>query len=207
MSTENKTYEVSALEQKNAARAAHFAIITEKCAHIMSTCMNVQSEAIEIANLSRECGLEIRAALDKEQLKFEYFEGFFRAHAAELPEWFTSNSARKFLACYDKHPEPITDFKTALHVMEEVTFFSLGLMEEPTRALVQTAVGRAPLEVLVGIWSKQDELLARFKEQLSPDRWTPSIWQTIAAATKSAAELNSRAELELRRRQAPHNSE
>jgi hypothetical protein len=185
------SYENSIVEQKTAAVGSYFTIIQDKAIALREIGEDMKSNAINAANLTRECGQAYQAAMDKRQMKFEHFENFYREHARQLPDWFTSATARKMISAYEKHPEPITDFRTALNVLEQTTFFAVGLLDEPKRLLAQTAVGKSAIETVMSIWQKQDEALAKLKEEKSMDDWSNDIWQTVVDATKASADLNA----------------
>lgn len=190
--TENVSYEVSVARQKAAALTGHFAVIAEKATALEASSRTIQSTTIDAANLTREIGQELQFALNKQQLRFEEFEKFFRDHAAALPGWLDSKAAHKLITAAKKFPEPITDLKSAMIVLEDMTFFAVGLMEEPKRTLTQTAQSQAPLEKVIGVWSKLDETLTRFKEEYPEDKWDRNICLTMLDATRAAAQLHER---------------
>lgn len=173
--------------------------IRKKCDQLSDELKGIAGSAIISANLTREIGMELREWLGRDQMRFEEFEGFFRSHKADLPEWFNAASARRFIAAYEAHPEPITDFRTAKIVMDQQTFFSVGLLEEPKRSGPQTASGRTAMEIFVLVAGKEREALKKLEDEIPRADWDESIWETIAIATKETAELHEAAEKVLHR--------
>lgn len=188
-----KTYQQSAVEQQHAASKGFAAEITRLGERLLAVANQNAAGTIEAANITRSLGMELSAWLNREQMRFEQFEGFFRDHAAELPTWLDSNAARKLIAAHRAHPEEISTLREAVEVMNQMTFFAVGLLEEPKRMLPQTASGITPLEKLKTIWGKEREALEKFEESMPREKWTTQVWQTVFVETKLAAELREEA--------------
>lgn len=188
----DEPYEAIAARQQAAALLGHFKIIRDKGEQLLAQARSTEENMVGAANSTREIGLELRAALDRQQLRFEEFNAFFRQHAAALPPWLTPDAAHKFLAAAEKYPAPIRDLKTALEILEQMTFFAVGLLEEPKRTLQQTAVAQAPLERVVGVSTKLDETINRFLEEFPEENWNATTNLTMLDATRATAALHQR---------------
>lgn len=199
-STDIQTYSERSQQHHRELGAALAADIRGKCDQLFDRLTTMQGSAVACANLTREIGMELREWLGRDQMRFEVFEGFFRTHKAELPPWFTAASARKFIAAYEAHPEVITDFRTAKQVMDQQTFFSTGILDEPRRSGPQTATGRSALEVFLMLTGKELEAISKLEDEMPRTEWDEKIWQTIAHATKEASELHAQAESALGRK-------
>lgn len=167
--------------------------ITRLGGRLVDVCGNIKDFTVEGAELSRVIGLELSAWMNREQMRLPEFESFFRQHKGELPDWLDSGAARKFISVHRSNPEPIKDLKTAVYVMSQMTFFALGLMDEPTRLLPQTASSSGPFEKLVIFWGKEREALQKFKEEHPISTWDEKIWFTVRHQTEEAAKLHAMA--------------
>jgi hypothetical protein len=193
MTALQKSYSQSATEQTRAASAGFAVEISRLGELLKSAASRVGADTIAAANVTRQIGTEISAWLNREQMRFENFELFFRQHAAELPEWLDSDSARKFISAHKAHPDEVKDLKTAVNILSQTTFFAVGLLEEPKRTLQQTASGSGPLEKLMSIWGKEREALQKFKLEIPESSWTTEIWETVRRQTRESAELHAKA--------------
>jgi hypothetical protein len=188
-----KSYEQSAMEQRQAASSGFAAEITRLGGLLFTEAEAVQKSSLNAANYTRCIGMELTAWMNREQMKFEQFESFFRQHAAEIPDWLDSNAGRKCISAFKAHPEEITNLREAVHVMTQMTFFALGAMEEPTRLLPQTATGIGAFERLMSVWGKEREYFGKLKEEIPISKWSPEMWTTVFNQTQPAAELHAKA--------------
>lgn len=194
-----RTYTQSAAEQKKAASTGFAAVISQLGEELFKVAGEIGSKTILAANITTKMGLELSAWLNREQMRFEQFEGFFRQHAKELPTWLDSSAARKLISAHKAYPDEITDLATAVAVLNQMTFFAVGLMEEPKRLLTQTASGNSPMAKLMVIWGREREALQKFRSEIPEEKWTEEIWFTVRSQTREAAELNAKAEEQLRK--------
>jgi hypothetical protein len=186
------SYDESAAKQSAAANEAHFKRICAKAEKLTELSTEIGNGMVTAANLTREIGLELQMVLNKKQIKKENLSFFLRQHETELPKWLDQQSARRFLSAAEQYPEPVKDLAGARNVLEQMTFYAVGLLEEPHRDAIQTAVQTAPLERLVGTWTKYDEAIARFKEQQPEETWDYRTVETLVEATREAAALHER---------------
>ncbi|MDE2020901.1 MAG: hypothetical protein KGJ13_11245 [Patescibacteria group bacterium] len=185
-------YEEIAAKGLTAANKEHFRRIREKSEKLSLLSQDIGRSMVTAANLTRELGLELQMVLDKKQIKTENLSFFLRQHEAELPAWLDQAATRKFLSAAEQFPEPVKDLASARNVLEQMTFYAVGLLEEPHRETMQTAVRTAPLEKLVNMWTKYDESIARFREQKPEETWDYKTVETLVEATRESAALHDR---------------
>lgn len=187
------TYQQSAAEQTRAAAIGFAAEITRKGEELLTIANANAENTIRAANLTREMGLELESWIGKEQMRFEQFEGFFREHTTELPAWLDANAGRKLIAAHKAHPGEITDLRTAVNVLNQMTFFAVGLLEEPQRTLPQTASGKGFWEKFKTLCGKQREEMRKLEAQLPQSQWSRPMWETVRIETMDAAKLHEKA--------------
>lgn len=186
------SYQEIALHQQRESSVAYAADIGKLWKEALGMVDDVQALTIRTANATKDIGHRLQLWMDKEQMKFEQFETFFRDHSHELPAGLTSAAGRKFIEAHRAYPNEIKDIKTAQTVLMQMTFFAFGLLDEPKRLLQQTASGRSFFESLTGLWSKETEMIEKFKDQYPIAQWDRNTWQVIVDATKRSAELYQR---------------
>lgn len=183
---------------KTDASLGYAGLISGCFAQLRDIAQNVEAKAIAGANVTRQMGGLLVAWMDREQTRFEQFEEFFHQNASVLPKGFTSQTARKAISAHRNFPEEVTDLKTALAVLQQMTFFAVGLMEEPKRLAPQHASGQTPLLLFLNTTAKQREMLQRLKEEFPVTRWDDDTWRIVMNETNDAARLNAEARARLK---------
>lgn len=196
MNKENLVIETraSALrEMKIAADEGYAILIRETFERIGKTAHSIETQAIAAANDSRILGGLVVAWMDKEQTRFEAFEQFFHDHTEQLPKGFTSGAARRFVSAHRNFPDEVTDLKTATAILQQMTFFAVGMMDEPKRLTQQHQSPLTPLALFLNSTARQREMLAKLKEECPLSTWDETTWTTILHETEDAAALHAEA--------------
>lgn len=128
MSTDHST--TTTLPQRAAAG------LQKEIAHVwglMKVCSGgVEEKVIELTNLARQNGMLLLEWRGHEQMRFEFWNEFYRNHAAELPDDLTQLAAERCIKVFRAKPEQITTFKEANEVLADV-FIAQELLPVPAR--------------------------------------------------------------------------
>jgi hypothetical protein len=190
---ENEPREAIVRRMKQEAAKGYAALIARDYEVVSGAASNIKDLAIEAANRTRDIGQHLIDWMGKEQMSLPDFEQFFRDNQELFPKGFNSATAKWFMSARRNFPEPITDLKTASLVLQQTTFFAIGLMEEPRRLLPQRASQTTAYQVFMDICGKQRETLHKLLSEAPIEKWPKELLLTVVNETEEAVKVNKEA--------------